>query len=242
MLNVKQRTATRGDAAECARQGPAREFLVRQDAVSAVEFAFVVPVMILLMLAGFDLGRFILATQRVEIVAGTLGQMLSETAASPSAPTPGDGVVSYSDILNIDNSAFYIFPDVLTQSSAQGVSWNSLLQTNLASIQFTATPTGCTTACSYVPKVVWTYGGANKRACGSTIVAVADSASASPTSLPADVFGPGSLIVVDVNYTFQTTFAANYLPSIPIERSAYITPRYVPLVQSSGPAPVTVCP
>ena len=220
----------------------ARDFLGRSDAVSAVEFALVVPVMLLLLLMGFDVGRFVLATQRVETVAYTMSQMLAETPTSTSAQTPGDGVVTSSDILSIYNSAYFIFPDVLKQANATNTPWYNLLVANMASIKFTPSPVGCTNNCSYVPKVVWTYGSGAIRTCGSTISAAADTAAVTPTTLPTDVFGPNSLVVVDVSYTFQPTFAANYLPSIPIERSAYLTPRNVKLVESSGPQWVQICP
>jgi hypothetical protein len=109
----------------------------------------------------------------------------------------------------------------------------------MTSIKFTATPTGCTTTCTYKPAVVWTNGA---RSCGSTITAVADTSGYSPTTLPSDVFGPGSLIVVDVWYTFTPTFAAAYMPAIYIERSAYMAPRNVPVVESQATAQAPACP
>jgi hypothetical protein len=242
VLTMSERTSTRRAESLVRGLAAARDLLRRRDAVSAVEFAFVTPVMLVLLLMGFDIGRFVLATQRVETVASSIAEMLAMTPQSSNAQTAGDGVVSSSDILTMYNSAYFIYPDVLKQSATQGVPWYTLLVANMASIKFTPSPAGCTSACSYVPKVVWTYGSGAMRTCGSTITAVADTADITPTTLPTDVFGPNSLVVVDVSYTFQPTFAANYLPSIPIKRSAYLTPRNVPLVESNGPQWVTICP
>jgi hypothetical protein len=193
--------------------------------VAAVEFALIAPVMLFLLLVGFDVGRFVLATERVERVAGSVSQMLAETA--PSAPGSTVGYVSANDLLFFWNSAMFTFPDVLTASNAENTNWWNLLDVEMSSIKFNVTPANCTSSCTYTPKVLWSLGA---RACGSTITAASDTAGYSPTTLPADVFGPNSIIVVDVAYSWSPTVAAAYLPSIQIERSAYLTPRSVQTV------------
>lgn len=206
---------------------------------SAVEFAFVAPVLLLLLLGGFDLGRFILATQRVQAVANSVAEMIAETPASSSALQPGDGVVSANDLNFYMNSAMFTFPDVLPIANAAGTNWWNLLSVQLSSIEFVAQPAGCTSACTYVAKVVWSSGA---RTCGSTIVSVSDTNTYSPTTLPADLFQPGSVIVVDVSYTWTPTIGSAYLLSIPIERSVYLPPRNVPIVESQATGVANPCP
>ena len=167
--------------------------------------------------------------------------MLSQTDAAlkPIVPVEtGDGVVQDSDLHYYYDSAIATFPDVLSVANNTGAYWWVLLNVQMTSIKFTATPTGCTTSCTYKPAVVW---GTGARTCGLTINPVADTNTYNPASLPKDVFGPGSLIVVDVFYSFTPTFGAAYLPSIPIERSAYMAPRNVSVVESKATTMAPPC-
>jgi hypothetical protein len=223
---------------------PARASFLRDTwAVSAIEFAFVVPVLLLFLVAAFDCGRLVYASERVEAVASQIAEMLAETPSSASAATSGDGLVASSEILSFYNSAPFIFPDVLMQAQQQNVAWTQLLKLDMANVSFTAIPTGCTIACTYKPKVVWNYGDASYlRACGSTIVAVADNSSTNPTTLPTDVFAANSVLVVDVHYSWAPTFGAAYLSPVTFARSIYLNPRYVPNVEATGGNGVNVCP
>jgi hypothetical protein len=213
-----------------------REFLRDRVAIGTVEFAMIAPLLLFLLLAGFDIGRFVLATQRTQAVANSVAEMLSQTDVSSSAQTPGDGVVYANDLLFYWNSAMFTFPDALASAMQQNMNWWNLLNVNMASIKFVGTPANCTTNCTAItPKVVWTLG---QRSCGSTITAAPDTSTYSATTLPTDVFPTSlsttttSLIVVDVFYTWKPTIGANYLPSIPIQRSVFMAPRNVPLVES----------
>jgi hypothetical protein len=164
--------------------------------------------------------------------------MLSQTDAAVSPIVPklaGDGVVQDSDLHYYSDSAMATYPDVLAVANSTGTFWWKLLTVQMTSIKFT--PTTCTTtACK--PTVMWTTG---SRSCGSTITAVPDTSAYSPTTLPTDAFGPGSIIVVDVSYTFTPTFGAAYMPTLSIERSAYMAPRNVPYVESQATSMAPAC-
>ena len=73
---------------------------------------------------------------------------------------------------------------------------------------------------------------------------VADSARPSPTTLPTDTYGPGSVIVVDIDYTYLPLVANRFLSGIQIKRSFYIQPRYVSVVtyQPDDGGMATSCP
>src|SRR5271155_1509107 len=208
---------------------------------SSVEFAFIGPVLVLLLLAGLDTGTYVLATQRVQEVANSVAEMLSQTNAAVSPITTkhsGDGVVQDSDLHYYFDSAMATFPDVLAVANNTGTLWWQLLNVQMASIKFNATPAGCTSSCTYVPTVIWSTGA---RTCGLTITAAADTSTYNPATLPTDVFGPGSLIVVDVTYTFTPTFGSPFLPTIVIERSAYMAPRNVHFVESQSASMAPPC-
>jgi Flp pilus assembly protein TadG len=217
-------------------------FVRQRRAASTVEFAFLVPVVLLLLLMGFDTGRYVLATQRIQEVANSVAEMLSQTgiASTPPATTPtGAGYVQDSDLHYYYDSAMATYPDVLAVANNTGNYWWQLLTVQMTSIYFNASPANCVSPnCTYTPEVVWTTG---TRSCGLTITAASDTSGYNPATLPTDVFGPGSLIVVDVFYTFTPTFGAAYLPSIPIERSAYMAPRNVSVVESQSTSMAPPC-
>lgn len=209
--------------------------------IGSVEFALILPIALLLLLMGFDTARFALTTQRIEEIANTAAEMLAQTAVSSAATLSNDGAVSDADLQFFGDSAIFIYPDAAAVAQAQGVAWSTQLVVNMSSINFVATPTGCTSSCTYKPKVVWTTN--NYRPCGSTISAASDSSPPSPSTLPTDVFGSGSIIVVDVTYTWKPTFGASYLPSFPIARSAFMAPRNVNIVEAaSGDTLASNCP
>lgn len=211
--------------------------------VSAVEFAFVVPVLLLFMVAAFDCGRLIYASERAEAVANEVAEMLAQTPKSNAAAISGDGLVGSADILAFYNSAPFIFPEVLRQAQQQSVNWRQVLKLDMASVSFTATPAGCLpAACTYKPKIVWNYGdGAYLRACQSTLTAVPNNSASNPATLPIDAFGPNSLLVVDVHYSWTPTFGADYFGAVTFSRSIYLNPRYVTNVEASSGNGVNLC-
>ena len=211
--------------------------------IGAIEFALVTPILLLLLLGAFDLGRLVYASARTQAVADQIAQMLAETPQSAQAATSGDGLVSSSDVLTLYNAAPFIYPDVLLQAQQQGVAWSSLLKLDMASVAFTPTPTGCTTSCAYKPKIVWNYGDATYlRACGTTLAAAADTAVSNPLTLPTDAFGPNSLLVVDVHLVWTPTIGAAYLSPVTLTRSIFLNPRYVNNVEASAGNGVNLCP
>ena len=206
----------------------------REDArgVAATEFAMATPVVMLLMLGGFDVGRFALATQRVELVANEVGEIVAQTVyASSNASGQTIGTINDTQLGNAQQAAMFIFPQALAAASQQGVFWTSLLKVDVTSLQFVTTPAGCTSSCNYVPKVIWSTGA---RPCSTTFTQAANTSTPSPTTLPAALYSPVSQIVVDVTYTFQPTFGAQYFGGATIARSYYVSPRNVNFVEMSS--------
>jgi Flp pilus assembly pilin Flp len=198
----------------CARLA---RFRRDRSGAAAIEMAFIAPVMIVLVLGGVDTARYVEATESINKVASTIGQMITENTS---------GSVNYIDLQFYHDSAMVIFPDVLSDAARQGISWSNDISISMSSIQFTATPANCTSNCTYIPKVMWT-GGNNPRACGTVFSQVVDASVPSPSTLPSDIYGPGSVIVVDVKYNYHPYFVSFLAPSISIARSIYMAPRYV---------------
>jgi Flp pilus assembly protein TadG len=218
---------------------PARGFWSSDAGIAATEFVMLSPILMMLSVVSFDAGRYVLATQRVEAVANSIAEMLAQTGGNSASVEPGDGTVTDADLTYFQDSAMFTFPDALAAANSLGVNWRNLLVVNMASVKFTATPAKCASNCTYAPQVVWSTGW---RKCGAKIVAAPDASGASPTTLPGDLFGVDSQIVVDVSYTFQPTFGASVLPSISIDRTAYLSPRNVRIVETSSSTLAPNCP
>jgi hypothetical protein len=191
--------------------------------VAVIEFVFVAPVILLLALGGVDTARYVIATDKVSKVASTIGQMISENST---------GTVNYVDLQFYHDSTMVIFPDVLSDAAQRSnpIPWSQDISITMSSVNFTTAQTNCGSTCTYTPKVIWSGGGA-PRPCTPVLTAAAlDASVPSPTTLPPDVFGPGSIIVVDIQYNFHPFFGL-YIPiSIGIARSIYLAPRYVSLI------------
>ena len=204
-------------------------------AVSAVEFAIWAPVLCIVMLVGIDITRYAIATGRISDVASTIGEMLSVNTS---------GTVNYIDLQFYHDSAMVIYPQVLVDAHQQNVSWSNDMAITMTSVAFTATPPLCTSACSYVPRVVWSSGN-NPRSCIVPMTSAGDTSTPSPKTLPQDVFGATSLLVVDIVYTFKPIFAGRLLNNLTISRSFYVTPRYVSTVGykivSGDPGTILIC-
>ena len=186
--------------------------------VAAVEFALCTPILMLLLLVGFDTARYIVAARRLAVVAATIGQMLSVSTT---------GQIAAADLQFYEDSTVAIFPQVLQDSYQQGLTWRSDIGMTVSTVNFTGTSP------SYQGLVNWTVG-TNLRPCKVPMVAASDTAPPSPSTLPTDVFGPGSLIVIDLSFKFRPTIASKLMNPINIVRSFYVQPRYVPSLNYSG--------
>lgn len=189
-------------------------------AVSAIEFAVGAPMMVALLLCGVDSGRYALATRRLDRVAATIGQMVSVNTT---------GTMSAADLSFYEDSAMVTLPLALQDSAALGTTWQADLPITVSSVKF-AVVKGQTVA-----TVQWSAGPA-KRACNTPLTSVDDQAAPSPTTLAADAFGTGTILVVDVSFKFRPTIATRMLPSVSVARSFYVQPRYVSAVAYGGSA------
>jgi TadE-like protein len=197
------------------------EFRRNRRGVAAVEMAIVTPFMLLLAFGGTDFTRYVIATEKMSRIANTIGQMLTQNSL---------GYVNDLDLQFYHDSAMVVYPDLLTDAAARGTPWSTDIAITMSSIQFTANPAGCApAACTYVPSVVWSSG-PNPRKCASKFSSVADASVPLTTTLPKDVYGPGSIVVVDIQYNYHPLFPIYFGNPLGISRSVYFAPRYVSLV------------
>ena len=223
-----------GAAARSATSSAARRFGADTRAVSAVEFAVIFPVLLILMLAGTQLVTYINATRKVELIAHSITQMLSQAQPPQNATV---ATVNAADLHFSYDSALVLFPYLMKDASRQGLQWWQDITITFASVAFTQTATSCPSggdqSSCYAANVVWTStgtSGGNYRPCTPAQLPADNTAPPSRTTLPRSVFGPGSLIAVDVVFNFQPSFAARFIPAARIARSMYVQPRYALLI------------
>jgi Flp pilus assembly protein TadG len=198
-------------------------FLRSRRGVAALEFALIAPLLIALFLGGFELTRYMNAIRRITYLANSVAEMIAQNTT---------GSVNMVDIQFAQDSTMLIFPQVLSDSKGKGIPWGNDMTVDISAVDFTPTVSGCTSNCTYTAKVHWSTAG--YRPCSAPLSAVSDTAAPTATTLPSDVFGPGSLIVVDVVYTYTPVVATNIFGAMTIRHSAYLQPRYVASVNYDG--------
>ncbi|WP_264046482.1 TadE/TadG family type IV pilus assembly protein [Methylobacterium flocculans] len=183
--------------------------------VALVEFAFVLPLLILLSVVAFDLIRYVIYMRKVELAASTIADLVARNDT---------GTITQTDLQAIARAQLVIFPEAMTAARDSNTSVWSLLKWTLSGVQFRKPPT-CLTNCTYVATVAWSAG--LKRPCLTPLTSVANTAGPSPTTLPSETFGPGFLVVADVVFSYKPLIAQSVVGSIDIAKSFYVAPRYV---------------
>ena len=214
-----------------------RRFLKAERGVAAIEFAVILPILLTLLLTGTQVVMFINASRKVGQVARSISQMISQAKPADNSTT---ATVNALDLHFSFDATMVIFPYLLNDAKRQNLSWWTDISINYASVAFTKTTATCNnpgdqSAC-YTANVVWTSTGtsqpygANYRPCTPAQLPADNTAAPSRSTLPRSVYGPASLIVIDVVFKFTPPLGAKFFPPITIARSAYVQPRYASLI------------
>jgi Flp pilus assembly protein TadG len=206
--------------------------------VAGLEFALISPVLLTLFLGTIDISNALLTARRMGIAANSIVAI----ATTSSAQTQALNILTDIQAWQATTAAFVFFPGWTATIAKQ------TFAITLSAVAFTATPAGCTQNCTYTAKVKWSVannlGVANLRACGP-LTAVPNNNPASYLTLPVGNFGPTSLLVADISYTFQPMFFGFITGNIPMMQSAYLSPRInnQTTLSSAGGAGISVnCP
>lgn len=205
--------------------GFARRFAKRADGVSAVEFGLVAPVLVLMFLGVLELSGTITASNRSTFVADAVAEMVSRV----------DHTVTSDELKSFAISSALIDPDIVKYARMNNIAVDKAFKITISSVQFEPKVATCLLlGCAYDGKVVFSYTlNGTKRACGKLTPAAADAQTLA--TLPTDVYGPGSLVVVDVE-TYHSPIMPVRFKSGPatFKRTSYFRPRYVPRVNSEN--------
>lgn len=208
---------------------PLRPFLRDRSGIAAVEFALLAPILLIIIAGAAELSSAITSSNRATFVADAIGEMVSRASPGP-ALTDGD-------LKNFAIAGALINPDIARYARQTGSSLDTAFKVTISSVAFTKKMPLCVLACEYDADVVFSYAmNAAKRACGQKLVPSA-AASNDLTTLPQELYRPGSLVVVDVVITHRPLVFgfAKYLDGdITFNRSSYFRPRERPRVDWTG--------
>lgn len=202
----------------------ARRFRRREDGVSAVEFGMLAPILVVMLTGAVEFSGAITAANRSTHVADALAEMVSRV----------DHVVTADELKNFSLAAALVDPEIVKYARVSNTPLEQAFKVTISSVQFEPKILTCLLlGCAYDANVVFSYTlNGTKRACGKLTSAAATAQTLA--TLPSDVYGPGSLVVVDVEVAYATVMPVRLAKTMTFKRSAYFRPRYVPRVQSKN--------
>ena len=161
-----------------------RRFASRNDGVVAIEFSFILPILLILIIGTFEISKYIQTDNQVVQVVSMVGQMSSQLSATTDV----------TDIQRIWSASSLIAPEsqrVADNLKAQR--WSDVLAVTITSITFSKRVPSCNSNCVYDAQIAWSVG-QNPVSCGT----IPSGSPILPTSdiIPAELYGQGSVISV----------------------------------------------
>lgn len=208
---------------------PFYRFRRAEGGVSAVEFAIIAPVLFTLFCGSIELSRVVTASNRATFVAETIAQLVSQV----------DKTLTAKEISAFMATSLLINPDILDYQRQTNVSVDNAVNINVSSVIFTLKIPTCTVSCEYNAIVIFSQRNNNigpTRSCG-LLQPAADNATPSPATLPISMYGPVSLVVVDIQVFIKPIFTFLYTGEVKFTRSAYYRPRLVDRTNSNFNCP-----
>ncbi len=218
-------------------RNPLKRFALAQNGVAAIEFAFLLPLLALMLLGSVELQRYLRIERQLSLSASNIAAMVAQQQATDV------------ETLIFDfNAAIHMFP----ASRAEAIWFQALLH-QITNVAFTPTTAGCTQNCTYNANVAWVWPeydmgfglGNMRRQCG-TLNGAAAGATPTGATIPASMFGPGSMVIVNLGYRFTPLFGSNFVPSIDLFRHGYANARFasshIKITNESGAGSPIRCP
>ncbi len=200
--------------------------LIKSDSgIAAVEFAILLPFMLFVYVGASELVQAMITSRKASVIARSLADLVAQQPANTNLTAAQ---------LN----------DIITGAKAIMSPFASApLKMTISSIEFSAkTPP----ATGYNAKTKWTvsYNGGALRPC-MTLTSAPDGANGGLSTVPAGLYGPGSLIVADVAYAYTPAFGGGVLAwttqssSVQMARTMYMRPRLQDAIKYAGTNGVT---
>ncbi len=229
MRNVLRRTS---DLVRTARAG-ARD----GSGVAAVEFALVLPLMLLLYVGTCAIANAVSASRATVVLARTLTDLVSQQKANVSLTD-----TTMQNIFNASTTVMAPFP-------------TATLKMTLSNVEFVADPTA-TSSNNLTAKTRWTvtFSGGTLRPCTNPVLtAVANGTTPTPSTMPLGLYASGFVIVSDVTYTYTPSFgyfsynfvsgqAGSSAMSFTMSRTTYMRPRQTDNIRYASGQTAQICP
>lgn len=193
--------------------------------VAAVEFALIVPLILLIYLGSTEMVQALMASRKLSIVARSLSDLVAQQPAGSSLT---DAQL---------NAVFAAATSIMAPFST------GTLQMTVSSVEF-VNPDG--TGIKAKPRWTAIRNGSTPRPC-AVLTPVTDATGNGTTTMPSGLYALGSIIVADVVYTYTPTFGGGLLAwsstqgSIAMRRTLYMRPRAQSVIAYTGTANTT-CP
>lgn len=208
-----------------ARFGLLARFRRDRKGVAAVEFALILPLMLLLYLGSTQIVQALMSSRKLSIVARSLSDLVAQQ--------PSGSDLTDAQLNDIFAAATSIMSPFSTTSLKMTVSSVEFAPKTLLGI-----PIG-----GYDAKPRWTVtrNGSPARPC-STLTPVSDATGSSRTTMPTGLYASGSIIVADVSYTYSPAFGGQLLAwsssqsSVTMARTLYMRPRAQSMITYTGSA------
>ena len=195
--------------------------------LAAVEFALLLPVLLTCLAGVTDLSLAVITGRRLTAAAQSVAIIASTMAVQTSSLNTRTGLQAW----QATTAPFALFPQWRAEAAQSG-----LYSITLSGVDFSAGNGGYTASTQW--SVANPSGQIRLRRCGS-LAAAADGGTNTHATLPAGVFGPTSILVADVSTIFTPVFTSVFLGSVPMSRSAFVSPRIGNGIQLSGSGPGT---
>jgi Flp pilus assembly pilin Flp len=205
--------------------------------VSAIEFALIAPILLLLMMASVEFQRYLRTSRQLANAADQIATLVAQR--SETLPNW--------DALSEDfDSAYQSFPEAPLRADVG--TWRTVLRHRIAQASFSKVSPACTTNCAYNAKMSWMWGSGAAptgmaRQCGALTLAP-DGAEPSGDSIPERLVGPGSVIIVDLFFDYYPVFGSTLVQPVTMAKTGYAFPRFVSSFTPTGGATgqAVVCP
>lgn len=193
-----------------------KRFLRARHGASAVEFALISPVLLLIFVATIDLSRAVTAANRASFVADTIAELVSQA----------DHTLSSDELDGFMLLAPLIDPDALRYGRQTGIkNLQQLVGVTISSVAFSKTEATCTAGCNYLGSVVFSRSNTTANWPCGMVTARPDDGIGKSTTIPTSLFGPDSLVVVDVVAYFRPLFLTRFSFLKSFNRTSYYRPR-----------------
>ncbi|MFV0279138.1 MAG: TadE/TadG family type IV pilus assembly protein [Rhodoblastus sp.] len=200
---------------------PARlpAFLASTNAAASVEFLIFAPVLIIMLLAGFEVSRMVAAQRHLATFTSSVAWDLAGTNdqdANGKTIAKGFRLYEFATRLGL------LMPEVW-KPGVSVYAGHSRYNIAMTMVQMTPTVANCSSNCTYIANVAWSWGDMN-RSCGQ-LGSVTDGSAYDKAKLPNGAFQAGAVVVVDVKVEYPSILNLSWLPARTFTYSVYFPVR-----------------